>query len=120
MYILKLLSFYRDEDYEIKPLKEDAVFHPIRKLFHKPKLKNWALEKSVENLVNFYIKGDGSIQSEDDIISVEYQEVLEFRNSRYEIVMYGTVIVKGEALDYNSEYRQKLIQADLKKRSLKD
>lgn len=118
MYIIKLLSFYRDEDYEVKPLSEEAVFHPIRKYFHKPKLQNWKLEHTVERLVKFYVEGDGSILSEDEIISIDFREDVEFRNNRYEIVMRGEIIVKGELRDYNHPDRQKLIQTDLRKREL--
>ena len=115
MYILKLISFYNDEDYEIAPVNENTPFYDLKRYFHKPKLNNWVLEETVERLVNFYIEGDGSIQSEDDIISIEYKQVIEFSNGRYEVAMYGEIMVKGKLLNYNSEYRQKLIQADLKK-----
>jgi len=119
MYILKLYSSFREDDYEIQPLKDTDPFYFIKKYFHKPVLKNWVLEKTVEGLVKHYVSGDGSIVSEDDIISIEYDEEITTEFDGVEIILTGEIFVKGEMLDYNSPYRQKLIQEDLKNRNIK-
>ena len=116
MFIIKLYSTFKDEDYEIKPLSSDDPFYFIKKHFHKPKLKNWVLEHTVEDLVKHYVEGDGTIQSEEDIISINYISKITRKFDSVEIMLTGRIFVKGNMLDYHSEYRQELIRADFKRR----
>jgi len=96
MFIIKLHSTFKEEDYEIKPLSSDDPFYFIKKYFHKPKLNNWVLENTVEDLVKYYVEGDGTIQSEDDIISINYVSKITRRYNFVEIILTGRIFVKAD------------------------